>query len=259
MTDVALDQVRARYLDLMEKSIGNAIYGESALETRVNAFLQRLRHPYLTRRGAFNWNAKAHSMIGPQRLHNVRSLVETTLKENVPGDYIETGVWRGGACILMRAALAAYGVTDRRVLVADSFEGLPPPDAAHYPSDRKDRLHAFSELAVSVDQVKRNFQSYDLLDDQVVFVKGFFRDTLPGLPHNRFALIRLDGDMYESTMTALDALYDKLSDRGFVIIDDYGALKNCKQAVHDFLDKRDLSPVIHDIDGIGVWWRKEGR
>jgi O-methyltransferase len=259
MNDAAsIDRLRARYLDLMELSLGNAIYGESRLETRVNAFLQRLRHPYLTRRGTFDWSARAHSMIGPKRLRNVRELVEATIKENIPGDYIETGVWRGGACILMRAVLAAYDVRDRRILCADSFEGLPPPDSAQYPSDKKDRLHVFDELAVSVEQVKRNFASYNLLDDQVVFVKGYFRDTLATVPSDRFALIRLDGDMYESTMIALNALYDKLSDKGFVIIDDYGALRNCKQAVHDFLDQRKLSPKIVDIDGVGVWWRKTG-
>jgi O-methyltransferase len=76
-------------------------------------------------------------MLGPQRLRVLRQLVEATLREGIPGDYIETGIWRGGACILMRAVLAAYGVGDRRVICADSFDGLPPPDAARYPPDHK--------------------------------------------------------------------------------------------------------------------------
>jgi O-methyltransferase len=157
----------------------------------------------------------------------------------------------------MRAVLAAYGAKDRRVICADSFEGLPRPSAG-VKQDRRDRLFAFEELAVSVDQVKANFAAYDLLDDQVVFLKGFFKDTLPHVPSNRFALIRLDGDMYESTMDALNNLYDKFSPGGYCIIDDYGALNSCRQAVHDYLDRKGLKPEITTVDATGVWWRKEG-
>jgi hypothetical protein len=247
---------RSLYLDLLEKSLQNAIHGESALEMKLKLLLQRLRHPYLTRRGAFGWPVRAQSMIGPHRLRNLRELVERTLQDGVPGDYIETGVWRGGACILMRGVLAAHGVRDRKVILADSFEGLPRPDATRYPADRRDRLFAFEELAVSVDEVRKNFDSYSLLDDQVVFLKGFFRDTLPSLSNHRFALIRLDGDMYESTMDALTNLYDRLSQGGFAVIDDYGALQNCRKSVHDFLDQRGLNVKIHKIDESGVWWQK---
>lgn len=252
----AVKAVRARYLDLLERSLNNTIYGESALETTVGAWLQRLRHPYLTRRGGLQWPARAHTMIGPARLRHLRTLVETTLRDAIPGDYIETGVWRGGACILMRGVLAAYGVGDRRVICADSFAGLPSPDAARYPKDSRDRLYAFSELAVSEEDVRENFRKYDLLDDQVVFLKGFFRDTLRSAPAEKFALIRLDGDMYESTIVALEALYDRLSPGGFSVIDDYGGIKACRAAVHDFLDARGLSPEITQLDESCAWWRK---
>jgi len=248
---------RARYLDLIEKSLANAIHGESGLEVWLARVSQRLRHPYLSRRGAIAWPPRAQSMLSAQRLRNVRELTELTLKDSIPGNYIETGVWRGGACILMRAVLAAYDVTDRKVFCADSFEGLPKPNAEKYRADRRDRLFAFAELAVSEDQVRQNFARYDLLDEQVVFLKGWFKDTLPRLGSEKFALIRLDGDMYESTMDALTNLYDRLSDRGLVIIDDYGGLKNCRQAVHDFLDARALKPEIKKIDDTGVWWRKQ--
>ena len=256
MHSEAAQHARSRYLDLLERSILDSIYGESALELKLRNLVQRLRHPYLTRRGTFGWPTRAHSMIGHKRIRNVRSLVERTLSENVPGDYIETGVWRGGACIVMRGVLEAYDVRDRQVLCADSFEGLPRPNAEKYPADRRDRLFAFKQLAVSLESVRQNFAAYGLLDEQVVFLKGFFKDTLPALGHRRFALIRLDGDMYESTMDALINLYDRLSDSGFVIIDDYGGLRNCRQAVHDFLDQRNLRPEITAIDDCGVWWQK---
>jgi O-methyltransferase len=257
MDQDAAQHVRARYLDLLELSILNSIYGESRLEMALQGIAQRLRHPYLTRRGTFPWPSRAHSMIGPRRLRNLRELVERTINENVPGDYIETGVWRGGASILMRGVLEAYGIADRRVFCADTFAGLPRPDAEKFAADRRDRLHAFTELAVSEQAVRANFSAYDLLDDRVVFVKGLFKDTLPAIGSDRFALIRLDGDMYESTMDALVNLYDKVPRSGFVIVDDYGGLKNCRRAVHDFLDRRGLRVDIVPIDETGVWWQKD--
>lgn len=120
-------ELRARYLDLLEKSLGNAIYGESEAEMALRSLLQRLRHPYLTRRGAFAWPARAHSMIGQARLRHLRGLVERTIYEDIPGDYIETGVWRGGASILMRGVLAAHGIRDRRVFCANSSKDCRGP------------------------------------------------------------------------------------------------------------------------------------
>ncbi len=154
----------------------------------------------------------------------------------MPGDFIETGVWRGGASIFMRAVLKAYRDTTRTVWVADSFQGLPKPDAKRYPADAGDRHWSYSELAVPLEVVKANFARYGLLDDQVRFLVGWFRDTLPpGLARSgRFAVLRLDGDLYESTMDALTNLYPKLSVGGFAIIDDYGAVPACKAAVEDF-------------------------
>jgi hypothetical protein len=203
----------------------------------------------------WDWPSKAFTMVGRRRLRNFRVLIEQAIADGVPGDIIETGVWRGGASILARAVLMAHEVTDRKVIVADSFEGLPPP-AAGYPADRDSKLHEFAELAISLEDVRGNFRKFDLLDDQVVFLKGWFRDTMPAVPSARLAVMRLDGDMYESTIDPLVHLYDRLSVGGWVIIDDYGFVPGAKQAVHDFLDQRGLSPEIHDIDGAGVYFQK---
>jgi O-methyltransferase len=95
-----------------------------------------------------------------------------------------------------------------------------------------------------------------LLDDQVVFVKGFFSDTLPQLDAGPFALIRLDADMYESTYVALKHLYPKVSVGGFIIIDDYGAIRACREAVDDYRSTANVDDPIHRIDFTGVWWQK---
>jgi O-methyltransferase len=155
----------------------------------------------------------------------------------------------------MRAMLAAYGVTDRIVWLADSFRGLPPPAPDKYPEDEGDMLYAIDELRVSRPQVESHFDRYGLLDDRVRFLEGWFRDTLPAAPIERLAVLRLDGDMYESTIDALTHLYPKLSEGGFLIVDDYGAIPSCRRAVHDYRDAHGITDEIVPIDWTGVYWR----
>ena len=202
-----------------------------------------------------DWPPRAHTMIGRERLDSLQRCIETVLGDGDPGDLIETGVWRGGAAILMRGVLAAHGDPDRRVWLADSFRGLPPPDAAAYPADRGDGLHKVGFLAVSRERVEANFRAYGLLDERVRFLEGWFADTLPAAPIERLAVLRLDGDLYASTIQALEALYDRLSPGGFVIVDDY-ALPGCRQAVEVFRRARAIADPIAAIDWTGVWWRK---
>jgi O-methyltransferase len=117
-------------------------------------------------------------------------------------------------------------------------------------------LHTFACLAVSLAEVKRNFTRYGLLDDQVCFLEGWFKDTFPTAPINQIAVLRLDGDMYESTTDALVHLYDKVSPGGYVIIDDYGCIGNCKAAVDDFRRSRRITDPIQQIDWSGIFWRR---
>ncbi len=201
------------------------------------------------------WPVLADTMVGLKRLDNLQMCVESVIERGVEGDLIETGVWRGGSCIFMRGILAAHQVRDRKVFVADSFDGLPKPNAALYPVDKKDKLHRVRFLAVSQEQVQANFARYGLLDDQVVFLKGWFSETLPTAPIKRLAVLRLDGDMYESTMDALTNLYPKLSSGGFCIIDDY-ALKSCSKAVHDYRAQNGIDAPMTEIDPIAVYWQK---
>lgn len=246
-----LVDIRQSYLDLMQSCLTGTIYEDMPLPV-----LGQQNYDSQLREYGWDWPSKAHTMIGSKRLANIRALTESVIGNNVPGDFIETGVWRGGACIMMRAVLQAYEVKDRHVWLADSFQGLPAPNVDVYPADEGEKFHEFSELAISEDEVKNNFKKYNLLDEQVRFLKGWFKDTLPTAPIDRLAILRLDGDLYESTIQALSALYDKVSINGYVIVDDYHVVKGCKQAVHDFFTERSISPVLVEIDGVGVYWQK---
>ena len=243
-----------RYLDLLELTLTGAILDDIGYAPGESPQLAA-NYSAAKRLIGADWPSHAHTMIGLKRLRNLRSLISQVLEDRIPGDFIETGVWRGGACIYMRALLMAYGATDRRVWVADSFAGLPPPNPERYPADAGSILHKIGLIAVSLEEVKKNFAKYDMLDEQVVFLNGWFKDTLPHAPIEKLAILRLDGDMYESTTQALDSLYPKLSPGGFVIIDDY-ILIPCRKAVDDFRARNGIADIVQDIDGIASFWRK---
>ena len=262
---------RALYIDLVKKSLMCTLYdGTDGTFFRPRGSWRRAllrglipddvrlvrKDPDGRRTEGKDWPALALTMVGEKRLDNLHECVETVLRDGVPGDFIETGVWRGGSVIFMRAILKAHGVLDRCVWVADSFAGLPKPDAARYPADAGDRHWTYGELAISLQQVRANFGRYGLLDDQVRFLPGWFKDTLSAAPIEKLAVLRLDGDMYESTMDAIVPLYPKLSPGGFVIVDDYGAVPACKRATDDYRAKNGIDTPIQTIDWTGVYWRK---
>jgi O-methyltransferase len=263
---------RDLYLDLLKKIIANTIYQDALFQEHTTAGWKKrviksmlgdntlvgsiISYDHEARRLGKDWPSCAHTMVGIERLNNLHYCAETILNENIEGDFIETGVWRGGASIFMRGILKAYQNVEKTVWVADSFQGLPPPKPDIFPADEGDIHHTIDFLRVSLDEVKENFRRYDLLDNQVKFLKGWFSETLPKAPIEKLSILRLDGDMYESTICALSNLYHKLVIGGFVIIDDY-CIHNCEKAVTDFRKKHGIKNSIVEIDGTGVFWRKD--
>jgi hypothetical protein len=241
-------RVRACYLDLMRDSLIGRLNQDPPLPgSKVEGYKDDFREQ------GWDWPSKAPSMIGARRMENVRSECERVLREGVPGDFMETGVWRGGACIMMRAVLHAWGVTDRRVIAADSFAGFPAPSAE---ADADFPFHGHSDFAVPLEEVKAAFARYGLLDAQVVFLQGLFKDTLPTAPVERLAVLRLDGDMYESTMDGLVGLYHKLSPGGTLIADDYFLFEAQRRAVDEFRAAHGIADAIVQIDHFGGYWVK---
>jgi hypothetical protein len=204
-----------------------------------------------------DWPTEAETMVGWIRLETLEHCCMQVIRESIPGDFVETGIWRGGCGILMRGVLEAIADETRSVWLFDSFEGLPKPDEDSYPLDKDDPHWKLAPyLGVPLETVKANFARYELLDDRTRFVKGWFKDTIPVANLEEISVLRLDGDMYESTWLVLTHLYPKLAKGGFVIVDDFGALPNCQAAVNDFRAKHSISSPIHAIDWTGVFWRK---
>lgn len=264
------------YIDLLKKTLTASIYGESAWEIvgsqiddlkkySVSRLLSKVLHKkdyLLIKKKKFNlserkigkdWPCFGYTMTGHLRLDNIQNCVEDVLTRQVPGDFIETGVWRGGATIFMRALLKLYGIRDRNVWVADSFQGLPVPRTKSI-GDEPDLSH-LDYLKVSLEEVKGNFEKFGLLDDQVKFLQGWFCDTLPNAPIDQLAILRLDGDLYDSTLDSLRSLYHKVSKGGYVIIDDYNSWITCRKAVMDFFEDNPNKPDIKPIDWSAVYWQ----
>lgn len=277
------DRAPDLYLDLLKRVLTRELFMDEelvdigvAVEKRLGTFGDLRRKVYapvgraLNRRGLHlmkavdradretgrDWPRTADTMVGLRRLDNLHQCIHTVIDEVVPGDLIETGVWRGGASIFMRAALVAYGDDSRTVWLADSFEGLPPPDP-RYPADAHLDYSGISHLSVSLEDVQQRFARYGLLDERVRFLEGWFKDTLPTAPVEKLAVVRLDGDLYQSTIDALDALYPKLVPGGFLIVDDYGAIRACRDAVAHYRETHGIDEPIVEIDASGVYWRRQ--
>jgi O-methyltransferase len=198
--------------------------------------------------------------ISHERLQNIRDCVVSVLADGVPGDLIEAGVQRGGAAIYTRGVLAAHDASDRRLWLADTFTGLPLPNPEKYPADAAYDLTGNDPNAIGVEGVKRNFERYGLLDENVRFIVGLFKDTLADAPIEQVAVARLDGDLYESTIDAITALYPKLSVGGYLIVDDYSApmwSKACGQAIRDFRAQHGITEPIQEVDWNAIYWRRE--
>lgn len=206
-----------------------------------------------------DWPLHGLTMCGLRRLDDLQRCVESVVTDDVEGDLIEAGSWRGGASILMRAVLDCLGVADRTVWLADSFQGFPPhtPGTSRaYRRTLEPFLAPFEYLAAPLEDVKANLARFGLLDG-VRFVPGFFADTLDGLADQRWSLVRLDADTYDPTLLALECLYPGLSVGGYAVIDDYGALDECRAAVDEYRGTHGVTEPLETVDWACVRWRKE--
>ena len=266
---IIMTEIERLYLDLLKKSLSDSLrldkpmfrIKDNVLLNVVNKILMTVNYSVIKvlfpkREDLIEGKMlppTAESMIGFKRLDNIQYCIEEVVKNKIEGDILETGAWRGGATILMRAVLKVLNVTDKKVWVADSFEGLPKPS---FEADMGDKYYLFKGLNVGLEEVKENFERYSMLDDQVVFLKGWFKDTLPVAPIDKLSILRLDGDMYESTMDGLNNMYHKLSIGGYCIVDDYGCVPACKTAIEEFRAKHQITDEIHKVDWTGVYWKK---
>lgn len=208
-----------------------------------------------------NWGTGRLSMVPWTALEHLHKCIQDVVGKNIDGDFVETGAWRGGSCIIAKSIFNDLNV-NKKVFVVDSFEGLPKPDIEKYPDDKNDTHYLDENMKASLETVKENFKKFNLLDDNIVFIKGWFKDTLPNAPIDKISILRLDGDMYESTIDVLKNLYHKLSIGGYCIIDDYNH-PACREAIQDFRLGNGITEPIIKVDNDPLnevhFWIKEKR
>lgn len=258
------DPLYVAYLDLIKRSLGDFLYDADAARsahfrpytyTRLQTGEKVSLNDYksLKEEGLID-SKSAHTLIGRKRMDQLQVAIETLEREDIQGDLIETGVLRGGACILMRAVLKALQNKQRKVWVADSFQGFPESELMAHGIKNPEQ---FNRQAANLAEVKALFARYQLLDEQVQFLPGFFEDSLPHAPIKTLALLRLDSDFYTSTACTLQHLYPKLVTGGFVIIDDYYIFEGCRRAVREYRSTHHIQTPLERIDAAAVFWRKE--
>ena len=244
-----------QYLDLLQMVLTNTIFNEepSLDGDKGIGYMANFANHYI--------NSNAISLMPLARFRNIEECILNIAENNIEGDLIETGVWRGGAVIYMKAILNILNLADRKIWVADSFEGLPVPNPEKFPLESKAHpaiSRIYNNFEAGLEEVKSNFMRFNLLDDQILWLKGWFSETLPTAPIDKLSLLRLDGDYYESTMDALLNLYDKVSQGGFIIVDDYGedSWTNCRKAIDDFRKSRNIISPLIQVDSACVYWKK---
>ena len=198
------------------------------------------------------------TVVGLRRLDNIQHCIQTVLRDEIPGDLVDAGLWRGGASILMRAVLAAMGDAQRHVWCADLCWN---PGAPHGSSGAGEVAYPpVPYRTPPLDAVKANFERYAMLDSRVTFVVGPFAETLATAPICDVAVLRLDTETFEATQDVLEVLYPKVSPGGFVIVSDYGqADRATRRAVDEFRDAHHVRAPVVDIDGTGAYWRVPAR
>jgi O-methyltransferase len=201
-------------------------------------------------------HAEADTSMGTRRLQFLQRCLTAIHVEQIPGDLVELGCWRGGGAILMRGFLAGVGDTSRRVWAADTFRGYPLPD-----SDTTEHDHIYAgntAFAVSLEEVKERIDRYGLLDEQVRFLDGLFATTLPTAAIDAIALMHIDVSTYRGTADGLRYTYPKVSPGGWVVIGDYQAA-GARRAVDEYRSKHVIDVPLQDVPqkrSLGVWWRK---
>lgn len=280
MSNVTSENYRDdKYFDILARSLTAIIYPESCNhpasldgKTGFKRFIWRLLHDYLNKRNMViyhleemdqearvngeDWPQIACTMVGMKRLGNIRECVEACLANHIEGSFVECGVWRGGSLIMMKGVLDFHGASDRKIYGFDSFQGMPKPDYKRYPKEQDIDLSDTEYLVVTEKDVLANFANFGFDMENIHLVPGWFKDTLPSSSIEKVAVLRLDGDHYESTIQILDNLYDKVSSGGFIIVDDYNSWDGCRLAVADFCEKRGINPSLTAIDNHSVYWQK---
>ncbi|MEX2127608.1 MAG: TylF/MycF/NovP-related O-methyltransferase [Xanthobacteraceae bacterium] len=202
-----------------------------------------------------------NSMTSMERLYGLYTSIEYIVRNQLPGDIVECGVWRGGSMMMAALSLLHFGdKAGRRLFLFDTFEGMPAPTGADYKFDGMQADEKWQSLQrgegsewnnVPIEIVRDAMASTNYPEDKIVLVKGRVEDTLPIHGLDQIALLRLDTDFYASTKQELTHLYPRLVPGGVLIVDDFGTWAGSHRAVVEYFDEHDISILLSRLDAAG--------
>jgi O-methyltransferase len=174
------------------------------------------------------------------REHNICSMIKYIKENNIQGDILDIGVFKGQSSIIAINELTKYNILDRNVYLYDTFEGMPMPTDKD--GDHVKKLYKDQWAYGSLKEVKSNIKTYTKYPvNKIFYIKGLVEETLLTHTHNKIAYMRLDTDFYSSTKAELENLYKFLVPGGVLIVDDYNSkFHGCTNAVHEFFDKNNI-------------------
>jgi hypothetical protein len=201
------------------------------------------------------------TMTSPERIVALCNAVEYVVRGEIPGDFVECGVWRGGSCMAAALTFLQLGRANVHLHLFDTFEGMTEPtqtdwelasgEAAASILARSDKAEAGVWAHATFEEVERNLSLTQYPRDKIHFVSGRVEDTLPQYAPEQISILRLDTDWYESTLHELRHLFPRLSVGGVLIIDDYGHWAGAKKAVDDFFAEHPVKILLNPIDYTG--------
>ena len=190
-------------------------------------------------------------------MYDLYQSVRYVIKNNIPGDFVECGVWKGGSAMLIAKTLLALGVNNRTIYLYDTFEGMSEPTAkdVDFKGEKAETLlnqvDKFSGKSVwcysTIDEVQGNLYSTGYPKEKLLFVKGKVEDTIPQTLPKTVSLLRLDTDWYESTYHEFVHLFPLLSKQGVLIIDDYGHWKGAREATDTYFEENNINLLLNRI------------
>jgi len=200
---------------------------------------------------------KKYSICAVTPMFALYKLIEYIVQNNIEGDLVECGVYKGGSVMLMAHTLKYFNQTSKKIYLYDTFEGMSLPTKRDISIDGKhamellnkgdkitNKVWCFSPL----EEVRKNMESTAYPVDNIIYVQGKIEDTIPGIVPNKIALLRLDTDWYESTKHELQHLYPILSHNGVLIIDDYGYWHGAREAVDEYIKNNSVNLLLNRID-----------
>jgi O-methyltransferase len=198
-----------------------------------------------------------HTLVGPERIHNLFVLAQRIEEEQIPGDVIECGVCNGGTAALL-ARSATRSRLSRTVWLLDSFQGMPPTTGHDGPAPDGDPAEAhIGKEKGDLSRVKSLLERVGAKADRIRIIPGWFQDTFPLVSTPQIALLNIDADWYESVKLCLATFYDRVVPGGFISFDDYGHWPGCRKAVDEFFEERQISGKLQKVDYTAHWFRKE--